>query len=511
MADSIKSTDIPEVHGMVVVNPDGTSISGGTVNGVAAYADVNNADKKGLVDADRHVQVDVLTMPEVSLDTTGLATESKQDTGNASLSSIDTKTPPLGQALAAASVPVVLPSAQISTLTPQTDALTDAELRATPIPVDTGLNQPLEDGGSVVVSSGSVTANAGTNLNTSALAVESGGNLASAATSLSLIDDTIFIDDTAFTPATSKVQAVGFEVDETGTDSVDEGDIGAARMSANRNQYIQIRDAAGNERGANVDSSNRLAVLATQSGNYQVTGGNAIDASLTTSPVTISGRASATAPADVSADGDVQAVWILRNGSPVINLASGGTLLTGDGTNGLDVDVTRIVPGTGATNLGKAEDAGHSSGDSGVFALGVRNDTLATSTNTDGDYSQISTDLKGRVMVGSAPRTLKANQVTTITSSTSETTIVTAVTSTFLDLYGLIVTNTSASAVNVAIKDATGGTTRLNIAVPAGDTRGFMLPIDAAIKQAASNNNWTATCSSSVSSVIITALTVANI
>lgn len=41
----------------------------------------------------------------------------------------------------------------------------------------------------VTVTSGSVTANAGTNLNTSALALESGGNLAGAATSLAIMDD----------------------------------------------------------------------------------------------------------------------------------------------------------------------------------------------------------------------------------------------------------------------------------------------------------------------------------
>jgi hypothetical protein len=48
-----------------------------------------------------------------------------------------------------------------------TGPLTDAELRATPVPV-----------------SGTVTANAGTNLNTSALALESGGNLAAAVTAI---------------------------------------------------------------------------------------------------------------------------------------------------------------------------------------------------------------------------------------------------------------------------------------------------------------------------------------
>ena len=51
---------------------------------------------------------------------TGAATSAAQATGNASLSSIDGKTPALGQALAAASTPVVLPAAQITALTPPT-------------------------------------------------------------------------------------------------------------------------------------------------------------------------------------------------------------------------------------------------------------------------------------------------------------------------------------------------------------------------------------------------------
>jgi hypothetical protein len=46
----------------------------------------------------------------LSIDTTGLATTAKQDVGNASLTSLDGKTPALGQAAMAASSPVVLPS-----------------------------------------------------------------------------------------------------------------------------------------------------------------------------------------------------------------------------------------------------------------------------------------------------------------------------------------------------------------------------------------------------------------
>lgn len=49
---------------------------------------------------------------------TGVATAANQTTMQTTLSSIDTKTPALGQALAAASVPIVLTVAQLATLTP---------------------------------------------------------------------------------------------------------------------------------------------------------------------------------------------------------------------------------------------------------------------------------------------------------------------------------------------------------------------------------------------------------
>lgn len=48
-------------------------------------------------------------------------------------------------------------------------------------------------------------------------------------------------------------------------------------------------------------------------------------------------------------------------------------------------DITSITPGTGATNLGKAEDAAHTSGDTGVMSLGVRKDT-AVALAADSDY-----------------------------------------------------------------------------------------------------------------------------
>lgn len=56
----------------------------------------------------------------------------------------------------------------------------------------------------------------------------------SALTSLQLIDDTIIADDANFAVGTTKVSVGGFLADETATDSVDEGDVGASRMTLDR-------------------------------------------------------------------------------------------------------------------------------------------------------------------------------------------------------------------------------------------------------------------------------------
>ena len=154
----------------------------------------------------------------VPVSVSGVATAANQSTGNSSLSSIDGKTP----ALVSGRVPVdgsgvtqpVSGSVTVSGTVTASGPLTDTQLRATAVPVSgtfwqatqpisgsvsvtgtTAVSGPLTDSElratAVPVSgtfwqetqpvSGTVTANAGTNLNTSALAVETGGNLATLA------------------------------------------------------------------------------------------------------------------------------------------------------------------------------------------------------------------------------------------------------------------------------------------------------------------------------------------
>src|SRR3990167_6031391 len=71
---------------------------------------------------------------------------------------------------------------------------------------------------------------------------------------------TSMTDDAAFTPGTTAITPMGAMFDDTSPDSVNEGDGGVVRMSGNRNLYVTIRDAAGNERGLNIDAGGGLSV-----------------------------------------------------------------------------------------------------------------------------------------------------------------------------------------------------------------------------------------------------------
>ncbi len=68
------------------------------------------------------------------------------------------------------------------------------------------------------------------------------------------------IDDTAFTAGSTLGTPMFARFDDTTVDSVDEDDAGILRMSANRNLFVNLRDAAGNERGVNVSAQNAAAI-----------------------------------------------------------------------------------------------------------------------------------------------------------------------------------------------------------------------------------------------------------
>lgn len=69
-----------------------------------------------------------------------------------------------------------------------------------------------------------------------------------------------------------------------------------------------------------------------------------------------------------------------------------------------DINITDCVPGTSATKLGKAEDAGHSNGDTGVAVFGVANPSAETAlSGATADYTPIGTTTTGRVLAQVEP------------------------------------------------------------------------------------------------------------
>lgn len=71
----------------------------------------------------------------------------------------------------------------------------------------------------------------------------------------------------------------------------------------------------------------------------------------------------------------------------------------GSGHIVLQKAIISVVPGTTATALGKAEDAAHASGDTGIAILAVRRDAAAVGSGTDGDYSTLNVDAAGKLWV----------------------------------------------------------------------------------------------------------------
>ena len=314
-----------------------------------------------------------------------LATAAKQDTGNTSVASIDTKTPALGQALAAASVPVILPAATVTTLTPpaaitgfgtaanQTTIIGHVdgiETLLTTIEGDTSAIQTavqlLDDTVATLGTDtyteattkgliiGAVRRDANTSLaNTTnevaPLQVNATGELKVAqiaalpagtnnigdvdvltvitgtgATNLGKARDSAIggtdtgiamlgvrrdaptaetpiagdyiipqfsangeawvrtagelADDAAFTVATTRVQPVGFLADETATDSVDEGDAGAARMTLDRKQivttYAHAAGGATPYKLVSAATTNATSVKASAGTVYMITASN---------------------------------------------------------------------------------------------------------------------------------------------------------------------------------------------------------------------------------------------
>lgn len=158
-----------------------------------------------------------------------------------------------------------------------------------------------------------------------------------------------------------------------------------------------------------------------------------------------------------------------------------------------------------------AGDIAAAASDSGnPVKIGAVAQTSNPTAVTSGQRVNLTADKEGRLLSVGAIRTLKLISTTAI-STTAETTLVGATSAIFNDLYGFICANSGSTGTLLTLKDSTAGTTRAFLYCPATETRGFMLPVDAALPQATVSTNWTVTLSASTSSANISAFYVQNI
>lgn len=262
------------------------------------------------------------------------------------------------------------------------------------------------------------------------------------------------LDDAVFTPGTSRVLPAGYTFDDTTPDTVNEGDIGAARMSANRVQYITLRDGAGNERGANVDGTNRLSV--------------SVDNTPTVAISSLPNEGQQTMANSIS-----------------VALAS-------------DQGPQTVAQATAANlNAQVVGSIAHDSPDSGnpVKVGGVARTTNPTAAAAGDRVDIFCDDLGKQVVYPIVPRDRIVAAPRVTLSNTTETTLIAAGgAGVFRDLVQLVLSNEGAAENRVDFRDATGGTVLFSIDLYP-DGGGAVIPFRVPWPQATANNNWTMQCS----------------
>ncbi len=371
--------------------------------------------------------------------------------------------------------------------------------------------------------------------------------------------------------------AVGGEMDDTTTVVATEGNVSAARITAQRAFHTNLRDVAGTEiatasdplrtdptgtttqpvsaaslplpsgaatsaaqlpagHDVTIDNAGAGAAVNIQDGGNDISidvGGTVLSlatgvrdagtlrVTVATNDLVPISAASLPLPAGAA----TSAAQLADGHNVTIDNASGASAVNiQDGGNALSIDIGGTVPaldtgvrGTTVQRVTLATDdllnvQGEINHDAAAnttqpILLGGEARTTLPTAVANGDLVRLQTDDFGRLVTSPhSPRDLVRKQHTVITAAT-ETTIATAVSATFLDLIGLMISNSAAAEALVEISDSTTGANVLVFDLAAGGG-GVALNFSAPIPQTTVNNNWTATVTPASSSIYITAITV---
>ena len=343
-----------------------------------------------------------------------------------------------------------------------------------------------------------------------------------ALTSLQLIDDVVHIDDTA-THVTGTTKGVLIMAAATPTDTnVAANDLGSVAMSVDRRLHVDaditasvaldvsaatvtITGAVTNagtfvvqEDGAALTSL-QLIDNAVSGAGFNITqfGGAAvpIGAGLEATAIRVTLPTDGTGVVALSAVDNAVLDTIATNTTGLNGTVSGSELQVDivaalpAGTNAIgklsantgvdigDVDVTSTVPGTGATNLGKAQDSAGGATDTGVAMLAIRDDEQAVMTPVDGDYTTLRTDKFGSLKTTNLPDATSAIKYGVIDDALSGDNTLQAAAGAGIKIRVLSVFMVSAGTVTARFESGAAGTAltgQMNLVA----NTGFVLPFN---------------------------------
>ena len=254
-----------------------------------------------------------------------------------------------------------------------------------------------------------------------------------------------------------------------------------------------------------IDTSSALPVTVLNT-SIGVVGPVADGIAVSGNPVRIGGKDSGGLTQDVMTDTDGTLFVGGRNANGN-SIGAGALPVIVAGSDGANIRTLRTDVAGNQQVVAQGVDA-HNAGFVGFpVSIGAESRTTNRAATSDTRNSRPIVDKLGRqVVVNGNIRELCDNTRLAITASVAETTLIAAVASVTHDIVSVILANSGASGTLVDFRDSTAGTIRFSVWVPAGAS--VVVPFPTPCKQNAVNQNWTAQCSVSTSSLIISTISV---
>ena len=288
----------------------------------------------------------------------------------------------------------------------------------------------LSNGHNVVVTSaptttvtGTVTANAGTNLNTSALATHAKqdtviGHVDGIETLLGTIDADTGAIKTAVETLDNAIDGSEMQVDIVsaptitvdGTVAVTHAALTELGTAINANDQVDVNIASGGFDGAvtNAGLTELASAINSDKVDVNISSGG-FDGAVTNSGLTALdaaiGTDGSTGPAKAISiagthSGDLQEIAVDASGNVQVDIVSTvSTYVQNTGTFSVQVTGAALVALQLLDDIVLAEDSSHNSADKGIMPLAVRNDDLAALGGADGDYSPLQVNSSGALYV----------------------------------------------------------------------------------------------------------------